>query len=698
MGPLPDGTIQIDGTDDLGIFIESGFSGAAVWDTNLRGVVGMISSRNLNPAERVAYMIPVRALKQAWQPLRITERANERRPSDRADRNRRNMIEKVRTIWITGFLEKSLFQETRLILGLSDESTSVARPMDVLVQRHGQVQQLLPVGTDVEEVYDQTTDHALLILGEPGSGKSTLLLELTRELLERADRDPDYPIPVVFPLTTWAQSRKPIAEWLADELNLRYYVPTKLARDWVTADQILPLLDGLDEVKADHRAACVRATNDFRRDHGLLPLVITSRTTEYEELEHPLHLQGAIQTRPVTRDQVNVYLDELGPAGDPLRSELRADPSYWDLLDTPLTLNIALVASQGQSQIAPASGSMEDRRDRLFGSYVDHMLRRRAVEHRYTPEQTIHWLSWLARQMVERAQTVFYLERMQYDWLPEPHRRTAHLASGILPGLVFAAVIALVIGLVGGRFAGAGFGLAAAFVNALLLASVMIYDGIQSENIVCSEAVTWSLERFKQKWKKWLLVGLIGSAICIPVVGLTGALAIGLAGGLSGALSGGWTPNEKQVELRILPNQGIRQSLFNSLKWGLFGGTCAALIQGLICAFVGRSLAGDSGMKFGALMGGLYGAVFGAVSMAMNNGGSAVAKHVVLRYLLVRENSIPVHYVEFLDHAAERILLRKVGGGYAFIHRMLLEHFASRNAPGASPVRREQSPVPRAAH
>ena len=71
MGPLPDGTIQIDGIDDIGIFIESGFSGSAVWDTTFQAVVGMVSSRNINPDERVAYLIPVSILKQAW-PLLLT--------------------------------------------------------------------------------------------------------------------------------------------------------------------------------------------------------------------------------------------------------------------------------------------------------------------------------------------------------------------------------------------------------------------------------------------------------------------------------------------------------------------------------------------------------------------------------------------------------------------------------------------------
>jgi hypothetical protein len=36
-----------------------------------------------------------------------------------------------------------------------------------------------------------------------------------------------------------------------------------------------------------------------------------------------------------------------------------------------------------------------------------------------------------------------------------------------------------------------------------------------------------------------------------------------------------------------------------------------------------------------------------------------------------------LNYPPFLDYAAERILLRKAGGGYIFVHRLLLEYFAS---------------------
>ena len=38
---------------------------------------------------------------------------------------------------------------------------------------------------------------------------------------------------------------------------------------------------------------------------------------------------------------------------------------------------------------------------------------------------------------------------------------------------------------------------------------------------------------------------------------------------------------------------------------------------------------------------------------------------------------MPWNVVPFLDYATERIFLRKVGGGYIFVHRLLLEYFAS---------------------
>jgi hypothetical protein len=40
--------------------------------------------------------------------------------------------------------------------------------------------------------------------------------------------------------------------------------------------------------------------------------------------------------------------------------------------------------------------------------------------------------------------------------------------------------------------------------------------------------------------------------------------------------------------------------------------------------------------------------------------------------------------VDFLDEAAERLFLRKVGGGYSFVHRRLQDYFAALYKEGPS--------------
>jgi hypothetical protein len=69
----------------------------------------------------------------------------------------------------------------------------------------------------------------------------------------------------------------------------------------------------------------------------------------------------------------------------------------------------------------------------------------------------------------------------------------------------------------------------------------------------------------------------------------------------------------------------------------------------------------------------------------LHRGGLAVVQHGVLRVLLAITGRLPLRLVAALDVAAERALLRKLGGGYIFIHDELREHLAAataRRAPG----------------
>jgi len=63
--------------------------------------------------------------------------------------------------------------------------------------------------------------------------------------------------------------------------------------------------------------------------------------------------------------------------------------------------------------------------------------------------------------------------------------------------------------------------------------------------------------------------------------------------------------------------------------------------------------------------------------------GHACVQHLLLRLMLKSNGSVPWQYVNFLDYAADRIPLRKVGGGYRFIHQLLQNYCAARHVePG----------------
>jgi hypothetical protein len=65
------------------------------------------------------------------------------------------------------------------------------------------------------------------------------------------------------------------------------------------------------------------------------------------------------------------------------------------------------------------------------------------------------------------------------------------------------------------------------------------------------------------------------------------------------------------------------------------------------------------------------------VLVALWFGGLEVIRLYTLRFMLWRQGHMPSNYARFLDHCVDLIFLRRVGGGYIFIHRYLLEYFAA---------------------
>jgi hypothetical protein len=185
-----------------------------------------------------------------------------------------------------------------------------------------------------------------------------------------------------------------------------------------------------------------------------------------------------------------------------------------------------------------------------------------------------------------------------------------------------------------------------------------------------------------------LFVGLVFGLAVWPVFGLGEGLKAGLVAGLGGALIGGSTGYSVEITttemvrwswLRFLSELFLPSAheLRGLLKIVTFCWLLSGLAVGLDVGlgrwlFFGRGVGLAQGLVSGLLEG-----LGAGLAMGMIYGGRACLQHLALRLGLRYNGFAPWRYVDFLDYAAERIFLRKVGGGYSFIHRLLQDYFAA---------------------
>jgi hypothetical protein len=165
----------------------------------------------------------------------------------------------------------------------------------------------------VVEAFRRLSVPRVVILGEPGSGKTSLAALLTVGLLDR--RVAGEPVPVLLTLSSWDPRAVNLQTWIVRRLtedyvalgNARAYGNTA-ARDLVADRRVLPVLDGLDEMPLNTRHAAVTALNSLP---STTPLVITCRTSEYEEAVHAvaaLKSAPVIELEPVASEDALAYL------------------------------------------------------------------------------------------------------------------------------------------------------------------------------------------------------------------------------------------------------------------------------------------------------------------------------------------------------------------------------------------------------
>jgi hypothetical protein len=533
----------------------------------------------------------------------------------------------------------------------------------------------------VLDYYLSLSPRRLVVLGEPGAGKTVLALQLQVRLLEARVGAPGAPVPVLVSAAAY-DGRQPWEAWFARHLADRFGIHARVAARLVRDRQVLPLIDGLDEMDpagtGDPQRAQALAGALNAAMHGLdrAPLVVTCRRKEYADL------------RPGIDSATCVKMTGLrgGEAADYLRGQLRtqAEAGRWRSvlasldqepggplavqMATPWRLTLALAAFRGAghpSALLPVEGVAESEYARyldsiLLASYVPSAVRRYSPDTPYTEQRVHKWLTALADGLVwqsrhDRSPANIVLHEW---WRPAGQNitRAAHMIIAILPAIaVF---------------------IAAAVTKNTLLKSIR-YDLL----LACICFPLMEIPPLQGSIRGVLRRHGLRRLVTGLSIGFTSGLVIGLVLGLAVGLVFGFAPGFA----------GLAGWLVSGTAVGVIAGVAFGIADGVPKERGPRGVIranGDFvlttelvfGLSFGltgwlgtTLVAGLS---FGLVLGFVVAGGAWTRYHVAVALMAARRQG-PLQLGAFLDWAVGAGLLRVSGNAYQFRHRQLQDWLGS---------------------
>jgi len=605
------------------------------------------------------------------------------------------LLERVERLWLRGVLDRALRDGSAAELKLACVPEHVRPPWYSWGGRGipalGRPDALVPKWASSRELAHLLTEAqgSLLLLGPPGAGKTTLLLQLCRELWRSASLSPQAAAPAVLSLSTYrpgpggqhddeGNAGSHFRSWVIDELVTKYGLPRPTIERWLDATAIALLLDGLDETDAQLRAQVVAAINAFRRAYGVT-LVVSCRDSEYEVLQQPLRFGAAYEIQPLDDAAMATLLEERRAFR--LLDSLSRDPESRELLRNPLFLSLYASAGEDPNAAAGADRGVPGRPGwtHAYERYVKVGLAHIDAGERSALERQ---LGWLARAMQRQSTSDFWLERLHFGWLEAPWQaRTGYALGALLVGVFAVGLNLLQVPLT-------GYPMASAWVFGL---SVWISSFAYTRGrIKPVDHLRWSGKRALRLLPITTVIALtIGLIEALKVNFTSTMLGAGITGGAMGVLFA-LEPGERAT--RVDPNAGVHRSLQNALRLSLLSALPMGLAFGLVIRprilqplSVEPEFGSDGNLIVGVAIG-LF--VFTAVFLIY--GGFTTLMHYALRLWLSWLTPLPLNLVATLDRATELGLMRRIGGGYVFLHRTLLEYFAQsgtqdRHRHGSSP-------------
>ncbi|MBD1906343.1 MULTISPECIES: NACHT domain-containing protein [Cyanophyceae] len=577
-----------------------------------------------------------------------------------------------------------------LALGMERQDYRVQRPWSATVAHPSQSAVPLDAGTRIVDVFDcPELNRQLLMLGEPGAGKTTMMLELAEDLLQRATADKAEPIPVLLSLSSWKNPKQSIFEWLLSELKGKYGIRQDLGQRWLEKNQLLPLLDGLDEVAPQYQQACAVALNAWltgelvQRPCGV---VICCRREEFEKVvRQSLNLYGAIYLQALTVEQIEDYFAQVGLQD--VWQTVQQDEALQKLLTTPLFLSMfGWVQKQGKFSLSDwRSHTTSDLRiEYLLNTYWKAAISRELIIDPVEQQQGIRsktydtkplpqhkavqrTLVFAAKALKQESQTELLIERMQPSWLPEKQQINSYrllfilfFTSVFIAPSSFASQVSEWLPILIFTFPLYRYFKTIDYIIPTEKLSIsgkyhLFLEGNYWSVVVILKITTWILCGilwFLGKTGEWIIVVLTGVSVNVFISFLIKDMRV-------------------QIETQTKANQGIKNSWGNIVFFTLF-----VLITVLLISFAFQLRISTFTQTNFSIQLFLTLIIYTTGLAVFEGGGKALLQYFSLRLVLAWNGYAPLRYDLLLNYCTERLLLQRVGGRYRFMHKLLQDHFA----------------------
>jgi hypothetical protein len=528
----------------------------------------------------------------------------------------------------------------------------------------------------------------LVILGGPGTGKTTLAVQLLIELLRT--RLPEEPVPVLLSAARWDTKVHPrLRNWLAECLDMDY--PALRAgegrpdtpRTLAIRGEVLPILDGLDELPGDARADILAALNRSMGDDD--QLILTCRTAQFAEsveaIGDVLTAAAVIEPHPLTPGVAANYLQACLPSRLPhtwpdVLNALRegAAAALAEVTSTPLGLwlvRITYVAPRQDPQplLDLGRGDPSLLRDHLYDQLIPALISSRPPtddpaqpfrpHHSWKPDQVHRWLTYLARQLTvtgEDTSDVAWWHLARYT-----HTRLVRVAVSLVYGLV----VGLAIGVLTRPLAGAVMGLLSGLVVMLTTGSWFTQSPGYADFRLRGRGAL-----LLQTLIEGLIIGLLGVLVgWIMSRGLfSAAIEMGLLSGLGFVFVLGmtrWSECPTMTTTARSPRATWQADRNLTLIRILIG-----MVVGLMAGIIGlqAQLSPTTALVGGLLLGLLFGLIVG--------GHHAWLAYSLTVPRLASKGALPLRTMEFLEDAHRLGLLRTEGPFYQFRNIELQKHLS----------------------